>query len=189
MFGRCAGQSGRPASAVSRSAPKRRATCSTPSRASSTGSDSCRWPRPGPGCLTSDPAVAADLLGAALRLWRGRALADVADGLTALAGRIAGLEEARRTALYLRIDADLAAGRHHKLAGSWLNSPRRTRCASGSVPSRCWSCTGVTNGQRRSRLSRRPGLSWPRSSASIPVPIWPGCTRQSCGLIRDWRPL
>ena len=102
---------------MSRSAPKRRATCSTPSRASSTGSDSCRWPRPGPGCLTSDPAVSADLLGAALRLWRGRALADVADGLTALAGRIAGLEEARRTALYLRIDADLAAGRHHKLAG------------------------------------------------------------------------
>jgi SARP family transcriptional regulator, regulator of embCAB operon len=54
---------------------------------------------------------AAQLLGRALDLWRGRALADVAL-LDAAQGAIARLESMRLSATALRIDADLALGRH-----------------------------------------------------------------------------
>jgi SARP family transcriptional regulator, regulator of embCAB operon len=58
-----------------------------------------------------EPAPAADLLGRALDLWRGRAMADVAL-VGAAQGAIARLESLRLSATALRIDADLALGRH-----------------------------------------------------------------------------
>ena len=57
---------------------------------------------------------AAAMLREALALWRGPALADVADGPFALA-EAARLEEARLTALEERVDAELACGRHAEL--------------------------------------------------------------------------
>jgi predicted ATPase/DNA-binding SARP family transcriptional activator len=63
-----------------------------------------------------DPEEAAGLLRAALELWRGPALADVvlkANGQ----GEVARLEERRLAALEDRIQAELAAGRHHELVG------------------------------------------------------------------------
>jgi predicted ATPase/DNA-binding SARP family transcriptional activator len=59
---------------------------------------------------TGDHAGAADLLAAALDLWRGPALADVADAPFA-APTIARLSELRLSATEDRIDADLALGR------------------------------------------------------------------------------
>jgi DNA-binding SARP family transcriptional activator/pimeloyl-ACP methyl ester carboxylesterase len=59
---------------------------------------------------SGQPARAADLLADALRLWRGRALADVPWERFASA-RVTRLEEARRTAEEDRVDAELAAGR------------------------------------------------------------------------------
>jgi DNA-binding SARP family transcriptional activator len=64
----------------------------------------------------ADPATAAELLRNALELWRGPALADLAYELFAQT-EIARLEEARLVALELRIDADLALGRHDELIG------------------------------------------------------------------------
>jgi DNA-binding SARP family transcriptional activator len=61
--------------------------------------------------LARDPAHAAETLRAALALWRGPALADVATARFAAAA-VARLEELRLEALEDRIDADLAAGRH-----------------------------------------------------------------------------
>jgi DNA-binding SARP family transcriptional activator len=61
-----------------------------------------------------DHARAAATLSAALGLWRGPALADVADAPLARA-EAARLEEARLTALEERLDADLACGRHGAL--------------------------------------------------------------------------
>lgn len=61
------------------------------------------------------PATAGKLLREALELWRGPALADVADGLPLLRPRIEALEEARLTALERRVRADLAVGRHRDL--------------------------------------------------------------------------
>ena len=58
----------------------------------------------------------ADAAREALALWRGPALADVADEPFA-APEIRRLEELRLEALELAIDADLAAGRHHEVAG------------------------------------------------------------------------
>ncbi|MFI0421577.1 BTAD domain-containing putative transcriptional regulator [Spongiactinospora sp. 9N601] len=61
-----------------------------------------------------DHARAAELLGAALELWRGPALLDVAEALFAQ-GPIARLEELRLSATKDRIEADLALGRHAAL--------------------------------------------------------------------------
>lgn len=60
------------------------------------------------------PQEAANTLREALALWRGPALADVADGPIARA-EAARLEEARLAATEERIDADLACGRHGDL--------------------------------------------------------------------------
>ncbi|WP_143174027.1 AfsR/SARP family transcriptional regulator [Streptoalloteichus hindustanus] len=62
------------------------------------------------------PAAAAELLRAALGLWRGQPLADVASDW--LRQRVVpGLLEERLTALEERVDADLALGRHPALVG------------------------------------------------------------------------
>jgi predicted ATPase/DNA-binding SARP family transcriptional activator/Tfp pilus assembly protein PilF len=63
-----------------------------------------------------DAAGAAGLLRGALELWRGPALADVALEASGQA-EVAGLEERRLAALEERIEAELAAGRHHELVG------------------------------------------------------------------------
>ena len=64
----------------------------------------------------SEPATAAALLHSALGLWRGPAVPEFDDGPPELAARLAAMEEARIGALEQRIEADLAAGRHHELA-------------------------------------------------------------------------
>jgi DNA-binding SARP family transcriptional activator len=61
-----------------------------------------------------DHAGAAETLREALALWRGPALADVADAPCARA-EAARLEEARLAALEERVEADLACGRHGTL--------------------------------------------------------------------------
>jgi SARP family transcriptional regulator, regulator of embCAB operon len=61
-----------------------------------------------------DFALASRTLNAALRLWRGSALADVPAG-PHLRIEAVRLEESRLTDLSLRIDADLCLGRHHQL--------------------------------------------------------------------------
>lgn len=63
---------------------------------------------------TGRPAVAAEALGRALRLWRGPALGEAA-ATTWLRGQAARLEERRLAALEDRIEADLALGRHAEL--------------------------------------------------------------------------
>jgi len=63
-----------------------------------------------------DAARAADTLRAALRLWRGQPLADVADYPFAQTG-IGRLEAARRAALAARLDADVRCGRHRSVVG------------------------------------------------------------------------
>ncbi|HEX2468064.1 MAG TPA: AfsR/SARP family transcriptional regulator [Solirubrobacterales bacterium] len=62
------------------------------------------------------PADASERLRDALSLWRGPALADFAYESFAQAA-IARLEEIRLAAVELRIDADLALGRHDELVG------------------------------------------------------------------------
>ncbi|TCO45251.1 DNA-binding SARP family transcriptional activator [Actinocrispum wychmicini] len=64
----------------------------------------------------TEPDDKAKVLRAALRLWRGPVLADIATGW--ISDRLgARLEELRREALDQRISADLAAGRHRELIG------------------------------------------------------------------------
>ncbi len=64
-----------------------------------------------------DPAGARELLGQALGLWRGAALADAAPLCGRLAGEAARLEEARLAVVEERAGCDLALGRHGEVAG------------------------------------------------------------------------
>jgi len=61
---------------------------------------------------SSDPVVRSDLLGSALRLWRGPVLGDLGPDLTDRLG--GGLVEARFDAMDLRAEADLRLGRHRE---------------------------------------------------------------------------
>jgi DNA-binding SARP family transcriptional activator len=63
-----------------------------------------------------EAAQASDVLREALTLWRGPPLADFASEPFAPA-EIARLEEQRLEALETRLEADLAAGRHHDVVG------------------------------------------------------------------------
>jgi len=64
-----------------------------------------------------DAAGARELLGQALGLWRGAALADAAPLCRRLAGEAARLDEARLAVIEERIGCDLALGRHGEVAG------------------------------------------------------------------------
>lgn len=66
--------------------------------------------------VRGDPQAAADLLGEALKLWRGPVLADLPNA-GALEPERARLDGLRLSALEDRIDADLALGRHDRLVG------------------------------------------------------------------------
>ena len=73
--------------------------------------------RGGPSALAGNrPEQAAAKLRAALRLWRGQALADLADG-PGLRAEAARLEELRLCAVEDRIEADLALGLHEDVVG------------------------------------------------------------------------
>ncbi len=72
--------------------------------------------RAGEAIRAGDPAAARALLEEALALWRGPPLADLMYESFAQ-GEVARLEELRLEALELRIDADLALGRHEGLVG------------------------------------------------------------------------
>ncbi|MFF1699310.1 BTAD domain-containing putative transcriptional regulator [Streptomyces sp. NPDC058257] len=63
-----------------------------------------------------DFVAAARLLGEALALWSGSALADVRAGVQ-LEMEVRRLEETRLCALYQRVEADLRLGRHRELLG------------------------------------------------------------------------
>lgn len=63
-----------------------------------------------------DPRTAVERLRAGLALWRGPALADVADRPFALR-EVARLEGLRRAARQVRIEADLVLGRHAEVVG------------------------------------------------------------------------
>ncbi len=80
-----------------------------------------------------DAAAARELLGQALRMWRGAALADAAPLCPRLAGEAARLEEARAAAVEERVGCDLALGRHaevvEELAGLVAQFPLRERLA------------------------------------------------------------
>jgi predicted ATPase/DNA-binding SARP family transcriptional activator len=66
--------------------------------------------------VRGEPRAAADLLAAALHLWRGPLLADLSE-VAALEPERARLEALRLTALEDRIEADLALGGHAALVG------------------------------------------------------------------------
>ena len=80
-----------------------------------------------------DPARAASLLGAALRLWRGPPLAEVCFKDFAQA-EIRQLEELRLVARETRVEAELQLGRHAQLIGELeamlASQPTRERVAS-----------------------------------------------------------
>jgi DNA-binding SARP family transcriptional activator len=80
------------------------------------GVDLVRFERDVADARSASPEVAARVLGAALALWRGPPLIELADK-PFFRAEAARLEELRLAALEDRIDADLALGQHAKLVG------------------------------------------------------------------------
>ncbi len=80
--------------------------------------------------LPVDPKVAIDTLEDALAMWRGPALADVAE--RSLLAEAARLDARRMEAMEERIGALLAAGWAARAIGELEPLPRATRCGSAS---------------------------------------------------------
>jgi DNA-binding SARP family transcriptional activator len=80
--------------------------------------------------LVGDPVGAADALGAALALWRGRVLADLSFA-AAIEPEVVRLEEARLSVLEDWVEAELCCGHHNELVGELeqlvTESPLRER--------------------------------------------------------------
>ncbi len=106
--GAAAGRAGDETAGLRRSASSRTRSISTASSGWSTRAGACS--------RAACAADASERLRDALALWRGPALADFAYESFAQAA-IARLEEIRLAAIELRIDADLALGRHDELIG------------------------------------------------------------------------
>ena len=116
----------------------------------------------------------------ALALWRGEALADLADEPFA-AAEIRRLEELRLHAGELAIDADLAAGRHGEVIGELERADRRsTRCASSCTPGACSRCTAAGARRRPSRPTATRAQCWSSRSASSLAASCGGCRTRSC---------
>ena len=112
----------------------------------------------------------ADAAREALALWRGPALADVADEPFA-AAEIRRLEELRLAAAELAIDADLAAGRHSEVVGGDRGAGRRAPAA--RAPPRASGCsrsTGAGARRRRSRPIATRGGCWSSEIGVEPGP-------------------
>jgi len=74
--------------------------------------------------LLEEPAAAVATLAEALTLWRGSALADLAEE-SSLAGEIARLEELRLSAVEDKISAELALGQHKRIVGELESLTKR----------------------------------------------------------------
>ena len=115
----------------------------------------------------------------ALALWRGDALADVADEPFA-AAEIRRLEELRLRAAEMAIDADLEAGRHVEVIGeldALVAAQPAARAPPRPADARPLPRRPAVGGARG--LSRRARRSWWRRSASSPAPSCSACTSRS----------
>jgi DNA-binding SARP family transcriptional activator/Tfp pilus assembly protein PilF len=72
---------------------------------------------------SEDPAARSRLLRTALDLWRGPALADI-DNDTMRNGLAVRLDERRRAAVYMRLEADLGLGAHAAIVGELVELTR-----------------------------------------------------------------
>ena len=122
--------------------------------------------------------AAATVLRRALGLWRGAPLADFTFDAFA-AGEIARLQELRLEALEIRIDADLALGRHAALIAELEALTTEYSLRSACAPRGCWPCIAADANLRRwRRIERRAGC-WSMSWGWSPAPHCASCTTRS----------
>ena len=100
------------------------------------------------------PTGANGLAGAALELWRGAPLADVASEPFA-AAEIGRLEELHMRAIELAIEAELAAGRHAEAVARLEALIAASRCESICTRSACSPSIAPGASRRRSRPTTR----------------------------------
>src|SRR3954465_649794 len=141
---------------------------------------------------TDADGSAARLAREALALWRGAALADVADEPFAAAA-IRRLEELRLRATELAIDGELAAGRHRELIGELealvaqhpLSERLHTQRMLALYRSgrQAEALAGYRQGGRGGGGGGCGGCWWTRSASSL-VPSCAACTTRSCARTR-----
>ena len=125
-------------------------------------------------------ADVVELTAAALAMWRGPALADVA---LASAGRAEAdrLEELRLRTHELRFDAELALGRNEQaIGGASRSSSPRTRIASASSPTSCSRSIAAGGTRRRSRSTSRRGAGSTTTSGCSRAPTCNSSPGRSC---------
>ena len=123
--------------------------------------------------------AAAELLREALELWRGPPLAELASAPFAPA-EIARLEEQRLAALEVRVEADLAAGRHAELVGELQQLTTRAPVARAAA--RAADARAVSQrppGRRAGGLPATRARSSSSSSGSSRAPSCTTSTRRS----------
>ena len=124
--------------------------------------------RDGKKALPVDPNIAVGTLDDALALWRGPALADLADQ-PSLVAEAARLDELRLEAQEDRIEGLLAGGAQARAIGELETAPRATPLAGKPLgPADAGLLPRGASGRGAGRLSSEPERSWPTSSGSIP---------------------
>jgi len=126
-----------------------------------------------------EAAAAAGRFAEALRLWGGRALADVCE-VEALALESARLEELRLAAVEGRIEADIALGRHARVIGEL-----ERLVAEFPVRERLWRLLvlALYRDERQAdalAACRRPGPCWPLNSVWSRAGNCGGWSRRCC---------
>lgn len=144
--------------------------------------------------VDDEPNAAASMLREALAMWRGHPYADV-DGRTVFEPEITRLGELCLSALGVRIDADLAVGRHRELVGElealtvehplrerlraqemlalYRSAARPRRCALSSGPACIWGMRSGSTHPRNFGLSSIRSSTTTQPSTSRPFPPSP----------------
>src|SRR6266508_2443639 len=135
-----------------------------------------RLARDGRAVLPSDPVAAETMLGEALALWRGDALADVAFEPFAQ-GEVARLGELRLATAEDQVEARLAAGRHAEVVpdpgcrscAAWPSSSTTASCGRPSAPAPPTSPRSPPSWVTASPPRPRPPCWMARRRASAPT--------------------
>ncbi|HWG12927.1 MAG TPA: BTAD domain-containing putative transcriptional regulator [Streptosporangiaceae bacterium] len=132
-----------------------------------------------------EAARAATFLADAMALWRGRALADVADAPFA-AGPVARLTELQLAAPEDLTEARLALGQGAARRRRGRTRGRAPAQGTAAGPAHARSVRGRAAGRHAGRLRPDPPPAGRPGSVSTRRPSWPPCTWPSCARTRPW---
>jgi DNA-binding SARP family transcriptional activator len=134
---------------------------------------------------TASLASALDEVDAALRLWRGEALEDVA-GMDFARGEATRLDELRWAATERRLELLLRAGRHAAAIGDLAELVQRVPLRERFHELLASLSTAPDDRATPCGPTSRRATRWPTSSASTQVPFYESCSLRCSGRTLSW---